>query len=125
MKQFKLFTTASVYTLTFIACLTACTYRKTDPVVPTCDVSFPSTFSQKVAPVIQTNCAGCHNNANRSGNISLEGYDNIKLAAASGKLLGTINHAPGFAPMPQGGNKLDPCIILNIKRWIDDGSLNN
>lgn len=123
MKQITLFTTVSVFT--FAICLAACTYKKTDPVAPACDISFTATFSQKVAPIIQTNCTGCHNNANRSGNISLEGYDNIKQVAATGKLLGTMNHAPGFAPMPLGGNKLDACTILSIKRWIDDGSLNN
>jgi hypothetical protein len=45
--------------------------------------------------------------------------------AQSGKLLGTINHAAGFSPMPKGGAKLSSCRIATIKKWIDAGMLNN
>ena len=125
MRRITLFAAVSLFTISAAMCLTSCSYDKADLLVPACDTSFVATFSAGVAPVIQNNCTGCHNNADRSGNISLEGYDNIKQVATSGKLLGVISHAPGFIPMPLGGNKLDNCTILSIQRWIEDGLPNN
>ena len=48
-----------------------------------------------------------------------------KIVAQNGKLYGSVNHSPGFAPMPQSGGKLGNCQILTIKKWIDGGILNN
>jgi hypothetical protein len=125
MRRITLFAVISFFIISAVMVLAGCSYDKANLLVPACDTSFDATFSAIVAPVIQNNCAGCHNNANRKGDISLEGYDNIKQVATSGKLLGTIRHAPGFSPMPVGGNKLDNCTILSIQRWIENGLPNN
>jgi hypothetical protein len=84
------------------------------------------TYSGTVVPLLQSHgCLGCHNGAAPSGNISLQGYNNIKAVVQSGKLYGAISHAPGFSPMPQGGNKMSACNISKIKAWIEAGFPNN
>lgn len=84
------------------------------------------TYAATVVPILQSNgCMSCHSGGAPSGNISLEGYANVKAVAISGKLFGSISHSGGFAPMPQGGNKMSNCNINKIKAWIDSGSINN
>jgi hypothetical protein len=84
------------------------------------------TYSGTVLPVLQGGgCLGCHSGSAPSGNVSLDGYDNVKAAALNGKLYGTISYAAGYSPMPQGGNKLSACHINRIKAWIDAGAPNN
>jgi hypothetical protein len=107
----------------FITAL-SCIYDKELLTVP-CVVDNAPSFSTKVAPVIKSNCFSCHNNSFSLGNVKLEGYDNIKKVAATGKLLGVISHAAGFSQMPKGGNKLDDCTINIIKKWIETGTPNN
>jgi hypothetical protein len=45
--------------------------------------------------------------------------------AFNGKLMGVISHAVGFKPMPNGGNKLPDCKIIQIRKWIEVGAPNN
>ena len=95
------------------------------PGTGTCDVS-NVTYAATVAPLLQSNgCIGCHSGGSPSGNISLEGYSNVRAAALSGKLYGAINHSAGFSPMPKSGAKMSACNISKIKAWIDAGSVNN
>lgn len=93
----------------------------TDPVCNTETV----TFSGNVQPLIQGNCLPCHSASTLSGGINLEGYENIKNVAQSGKLVGVISHSPGFSPMPKGRAKLATCDIESIKKWIADGTPQN
>lgn len=83
------------------------------------------TFSGAVSPIIQARCEGCHSGGNPQGGILLTNYDQIKVQALNGKLFGTVSHANGFVPMPFGGNKIPDCEITQIKKWIDNGALNN
>ena len=89
-----------------------------------CDTTNIS-YSVKIVPVIQDNCYSCHTGAAPSGNVSLDSYAGVKAQADNGKLIGTISHAAGFSPMPQGGNKLNSCQIAIIQTWIDNGAPNN
>jgi signal recognition particle GTPase len=107
-----------------IVLLQACAYKKEVAETP-CVLEPSVSFVTKVAPIIQSNCFQCHNNNFKLGNVTLEGYDNIKKVAASGKLFNVINHSPGFAKMPKNSNKLDDCSIATIKKWIDGGTPNN
>ena len=70
-------------------------------------------------------CAGCHGNIAPSDGITLTTHAGIKAVATDGRLLGAINHAPGFAPMPQGAAKMNACDIKKVKAWIDAGAPNN
>lgn len=99
--------------------------EKLYPANGNCDVA-TVTFSATVVPMLQSNgCLGCHSGGAPSGNISLDGYNNVKVVAQNGKLFGAISHSPGFSPMPQGGNKMSTCNINKIKAWIDAGIPNN
>ena len=82
------------------------------------------TYSQGVAPIIQNYCLGCHN-TNPGGGISLRNYSEVVVQANNGKLWGSINHDPGFSPMPKNGNKLTVCDLATIKIWIENGTPNN
>lgn len=83
------------------------------------------TFSQTVEPLIVAKCQSCHNNGVMNGNITLEGYQNIKEQAENGNLMGAIRHESGFSPMPQGENQLPQCQIDEIQKWIDNGTPND
>jgi hypothetical protein len=80
------------------------------------------TYSLTVAPIIQSNCAGCHTGASASGNLSLQNYAEITTAVNSRGLYERISNAAN--PMPPGG-LMDACKIKQIKKWIDLGSPNN
>jgi hypothetical protein len=94
------------------------------PQVQVCDTS-QVTYSLSVRPVLDQNCMNCHSQAVQQGNIVLETYADVQGVAATGALLGAIRHDPGFTPMPQGGGKLNDCVILQIEKWIQSGSPNN
>lgn len=116
------------FTGLLVVTLQSCYYDIEEELYPSsgsCDTS-DVRYSLTVAGLLQDyGCTGCHGGAAPSGNISLEGYNNVKVAAANGKLYGTISHAEGFAPMPQGGNKMTACHINKIKAWIDAGTPEN
>jgi hypothetical protein len=92
-----------------------------------CDTTVVN-YGQSVVPIIENNCLSCHSNTSATalgGNVRLEDYDDIKLRADDGKLLGTISHTPGFVPMPDGAPKLPDCNIDIIRLWIEAGALDN
>ncbi|RMF22345.1 MAG: hypothetical protein D6765_14385 [Bacteroidetes bacterium] len=88
-----------------------------------CEVA-QATYAADVLPILELNCISCHNNGNPQGGVTLEGYDNCKQHVDNGSLLGSIEHASGYAPMPPGG-RLAPCDIQTIKTWIENGAPNN
>ena len=108
--------------------LTGCYYDIEEELYPpqgNCDTA-NTNYSVTVSSILQNyGCTGCHSGAGPSGNISLDGYANVRTSALGGKLYGAINHDPGFSPMPQGGNKMSACNINKIKAWIDAGAPNN
>ncbi len=82
-------------------------------------------FSADIVPILQTNCNSCHNTAFASAAVSTENYNGVKLIVDNGLLIGTITHARGFSPMPQGKPKLANCDIKKIQAWISEGAQNN
>lgn len=94
----------------------------------TCSTS-SVTYSGNVKAVMQANCAisGCHTVASSAaaGGIELESYTGLKTIVTNGKLLGAINHLSGFSAMPKNASKLSDCTLSQIKKWVDDGALNN
>lgn len=89
-----------------------------------CDTS-NVTYSGTVVPILQLRCVGCHNSNTTSDNINLTLYSGVELVASNGRLLGAINHAAGFTPMPLSGPKLPQCDIDKIRIWVEDGAPNN
>lgn len=93
--------------------------------LPCTDTAGVVSYAQKVVPILQSSCYGCHAGSFPSGNQLMGTYAADKAMAQSGKLMGTINHAAGFSPMPKSAAKLSSCKIATIKKWIDAGMLNN
>jgi len=83
------------------------------------------TYSGAVKGIMQNSCVACHSATLQNGGADLSTYSGVKSAAVAGTLTGTITHASGYSPMPQGGNKLSDCEITQIQKWIDSGTLNN
>ena len=104
----------------------SCYYDVEEELYTTLDCSTTGvTYSLIVAPIINSKCYKCHDAANNSGNITLEGYANLKKYVDSGQLLGAIKHGPGFSQMPKNEAKLVDCDIEKIEAWITDGALQN
>lgn len=82
------------------------------------------TYATTIQPLINSSCAGCHNPNSAGGNIILSTYSGLQTVALNNKLVGSVTHAPGYIPMPQGG-KLSDCQILQIKKWVGAGAPNN
>ncbi len=82
-------------------------------------------YSTAIQPLIQSKCTGCHNPASLGGGIDLSTYTATKVSALNGKLFGTINWSIGFSPMPKNSVKMPACEIVQVKKWIDEGALNN
>lgn len=82
------------------------------------------TYAAIIQPIMTNQCVGCHKPGSLGGNIDLSNHALIKAQADNGKLYGSISHAIGYVPMPQG-SKLSDCQITQIKNWIDAGSPNN
>lgn len=92
---------------------------------PCTDTTGMVSYNQKVVPLLQQLCYSCHNAGFPSGGIVMGTYASDKQIAANGKLYGTINHSPGFSPMPQGMPRMSACLIATIKKWIDSGMPEN
>ncbi len=106
---------------------TGCYYDVEEELYPVtnCD-TVNVTYSGTVSSIITTyNCTSCHVGNNPSGGFRLDSYTGVKAKVTDNRLWGAINHLPGFAPMPQGQNKMNQCDINKIKAWIDAGAPNN
>jgi hypothetical protein len=84
-------------------------------------------YSNDIVPILKSYCYGCHGvgNSSSSGGILLEGYTNLKAYVDNGKLVGVVNHAPGFVSMPYGQPKMPDCEVTQITNWVNEGALNN
>ena len=106
--------------------LQSCTYDKTILVpLVNCADTLNVSYAAKIRPLLQANCFACHGNGSSDGGVSLDTYDQVKQVASSGRLLGSISHSSGFAPMPQGADKLNDCNITAVSTWIREGIHNN
>lgn len=104
----------------------ACYYDVEEDIYPQtgCDVE-NITYTDDVLPIIRSNCYRCHDQATNTGNVTLEGYDNLKRFVDNNRLLGAIRHESGFSPMPQDQAKLPECTIQKIEAWVADGAPDN
>jgi uncharacterized membrane protein len=90
----------------------------------TCD-SNQFKYGANISIIINSYCTGCHSGTAASGNIDLSTYNNVKIQAANGRLVGAVSHAAGYSAMPKNANKLSDCQITQIKKWVEAGALNN
>lgn len=108
--------------------LNACYYNNEQDLLGdvVCDTTAVK-YSTDVSQIISTNCLICHSNGSTlGGGIELEGYNNLKAhMGPGGRLIGAINHLPGYSAMPKGLSKLSNCDIAKIEKWNSDGAPNN
>jgi hypothetical protein len=83
------------------------------------------TYSGAVVPLMTTYCTRCHNATTTRGGIDLSNYNGVKTVALNGRLLGSIKKVTGYKPMPPGTTRLTDCQILQIEKWVQDGTPNN
>jgi hypothetical protein len=109
--------------------IASCYYDKEETLYPlgssSCDSAGTISYAQKVVPIFQQQCYSCHSGGAPSGGIAMGTYNADKVIALNGKLYGSISHASGFSPMPQGGAKMSDCNLAIIKKWIDANCPNN
>jgi hypothetical protein len=119
----------SVVILSFLSLLFAGCYNDNEadlyPFSKTpCDTT-NVTYTQTILPIMSGSCNVCHSTAMASGGVVTDTYASLSTVAANGKLWGGISWASGYYPMPNGGNQLSPCDLGKIKKWINQGYLNN
>ena len=122
---------AGLSSLFLLLLITSCYYDSKEYLFPTinstCDTT-NITFSGSVQPILSDHCYTCHSTStagNFGGSIKLENYADVVIQADNGKLLGSVSHASGYFPMPQGAAMLDDCTISVIRIWVQSGSPDN
>jgi hypothetical protein len=122
--KLKIFLSLIIWCIAMLA--SSCDYDKRETVeaMMTCDVT-AITLTSAVRPILSANCIQCHSGSAPAGGLDFERYSDIRTVAANGKLTGSINHRPGFQPMPQFASKLPDCEIMKIEKWVNDGAQNN
>lgn len=104
----------------------SCYYDVEEDLYPMVDcVTANQSYANDIVPILQTNCYVCHAQGVNLGNVTLEGYTNLKTYVNNGKLVGVINHNSGFPAMPQGAAKISSCNISKIEQWVADGAPDN
>ena len=82
-------------------------------------------YSTTIRTIMLANCTSCHDGPGGSAGIDLTTHAGVRGVAFGGELLGSITHAPGYAPMPSATSRLDSCDIVRIRSWIDAGAPDN
>jgi mono/diheme cytochrome c family protein len=130
MKSMKMKISLAALLIGTMVFISSCYYDKADLLYggntgPCTDSAGTVSYAQKVVPLLQQYCYSCHTGSFPSGNQLMGTFAADKAMALNGMLYGTIAHASGYSPMPQGMAKMTNCQIAVIKKWIDTGTLNN
>ena len=108
--------------------ISSCYYDKAELIYNqnvACDTSNVK-YSTVVAPILNTNCNGCHGgNSAMGAGIILDNYASTKVYIDNRRLINSILQNGTASNMPKGGGKLDACTIRKINSWINKGALNN
>lgn len=81
------------------------------------------TYTNDIAAILNTNCTipTCHNDTDLANGFSLDDFQQAAAAAAFSNFLPSINHEPGFSPMPRNADQLPQGQIDLITAWVDAG----
>lgn len=82
-------------------------------------------YAANISMIMGSYCVGCHSGGAPSAGINLSNYTGVNQVAVSGRLVGSVSHAPGYSAMPKNVNKLSDCQIAQIRKWVNAGALNN
>lgn len=89
-------------------------------------------FSEKIQPILQRSCIGCHNARSPKGDLDLTSHEALMRGGSQGALFTAgkvdksllIDYISGPEPkMPLGGKPLTPEEIERIQQWILQGAL--
>ena len=97
----------------------------------------PAFYTEKVRPILQTNCGKCHFDVNHKGGLSLQtkastlkgGRDGVVIVPgdpASSLLVKLIRHegpADDPKPMPPKSPKISDADIATIEQWVKAGAV--
>jgi len=97
----------------------------------------PAFYTEKVRPILQTNCGKCHMDMNHKGGLSMNtkaslmkgGRDGVVIVAgdpANSLLVRLINHngpPDNPMPMPDKAPKLSDADIATIEQWVKAGAV--
>ena len=109
-----------------ISLSTSCYYDVEEELYPSLECQTENiTYSNQVLSIIEEACYKCHDAARNFGNITLEGYSELKKYVDNGQLLGAIRHDAGYSPMPKNEAQLLECDIEKIEAWVNVGAPNN
>lgn len=83
------------------------------------------TYGKTITGILSGYCYGCHGPTYQvSGNgIRLDTYSNV--VNYLGRIIGSVNHTPGYSFMPKPSGKLDDCSIKQLIIWKNNGAPNN
>jgi hypothetical protein len=123
--QMKFGSLLSVMLLFFL--VSSCTYDNEQDLFEENECGDLTEVSLKndIVPILQNQCYSCHGVGVETGGIDLETYDRLVEVADNGKLVGALRHESGFSAMPPSGQMLPECDIRKIRKWVDQGALNN
>ena len=84
-------------------------------------------YARDVAPILRSNCYGCHTGAQARGQLRLD-VKSVAMrvvtpgASEKSRLIARVEGRGGEARMPFNGTPLGPEQIATLKRWIDAGA---
>jgi hypothetical protein len=125
MKLFSLLLTLFIL-MVFIFSNVSCTYEKEEDLSRlACDTTNVR-FSVEIKNILDANCEKCHNASNRSGNLNVYDYNELKKSALTGCLVSSVkqNDPDKCLPMPSD-YKLSSCKIQQLENWVKEGAPNN
>ena len=81
------------------------------------------TYNNDIKAIMDANCAisGCHTTLSLAGGYDFTNYANCK--NAKDRIVGSVQHNPGFLSMPQTGAKLSDATIQKIACWAENGCM--
>lgn len=103
--------------LLFLTIVTSCAYNRLEFEKQKDENFMPVTFAKDILPLIEFNCAGCHNGDMA---VDLQSYSNA--AANAEKIINRIQRTPGsIGFMPQDSPPLTNEQIQLFKQWNTEG----
>ena len=77
-------------------------------------------YNENVAPILSSNCSGCHSGITASAGLALDSNTSVYSAIKSGNVLDRVNRNSGDNGfMPQGGQKLSNANLDILQTFFD------
>ena len=77
-------------------------------------------YTENVAPILESNCTGCHSGPTPTAGLSLDSYSVVFIAIKSGEVGDRVNRDQGTNGfMPNGGTKLSDANLEILQTFFD------